>query len=181
MIITISGKPGSGKSTAAKMLAHKLGYRYFSTGDFRGELAMKHGMTIDELNAVGMKEKWTDTAVDDEVARMGREEDNIVLDTWLGFHFVPKAVKIFLDIDPVVASRRVFKHQRPDEMKQDSAEGMQRMLDARWEQTRKRYIKHYRGVDISDLGNYDLVIDTTSMRQGDVVDMISAYMQQRNL
>jgi len=50
MIITIGGEPGSGKSTVANIVAQKLGYKHYSTGDLRGEIAMRHGLTIDELN-----------------------------------------------------------------------------------------------------------------------------------
>ncbi|MCX6741353.1 MAG: AAA family ATPase, partial [Candidatus Parcubacteria bacterium] len=46
MIITLSGKPGSGKTTVAKILAEKLGYKFYSTGDLRGQMAMKRGLTI---------------------------------------------------------------------------------------------------------------------------------------
>ena len=34
MIIAISGKAGSGKSTIAKLVAKKLGLKHFSSGDF---------------------------------------------------------------------------------------------------------------------------------------------------
>ncbi|MEZ4103369.1 MAG: nucleoside monophosphate kinase [Candidatus Paceibacterota bacterium] len=33
-IITIAGKPGSGKSTTAKRLSGELNYAHFSSGDF---------------------------------------------------------------------------------------------------------------------------------------------------
>ena len=41
MIITISGLPGSGKSTIGKMLAKKLGYKFYSMGDLRGKIEKK--------------------------------------------------------------------------------------------------------------------------------------------
>jgi len=36
MIITIAGEGGSGKSTVARILAKKLDYKHYSTGDLRG-------------------------------------------------------------------------------------------------------------------------------------------------
>ena len=53
MIITISGIPGSGKTTVGRMLAEKLGYKFYSIGDLRGKMAMERGMTIDQLNELG--------------------------------------------------------------------------------------------------------------------------------
>ena len=39
MIIAISGKAGSGKSTVAKLLASKLRLRHYSIGDLMREMA----------------------------------------------------------------------------------------------------------------------------------------------
>ena len=66
MIITISGKPGSGKSTVAKIIAAKLGLNKYSIGDLRGKMALDRGITIDELNEVGEKEDFTDKEADTE-------------------------------------------------------------------------------------------------------------------
>ena len=71
MIITISGVPGSGKSTAGKSVARKLGYEYVSMGDFRGKMAMERGLTIDELNKLGEKEDWTDRQADEYQRELG--------------------------------------------------------------------------------------------------------------
>ena len=172
------GVPGSGKSTVAKMLARQLKYRLFSTGDYRGEIALKLGLTIDELNEIGKEEVWTDALADKEVERLGKEEDNLVVDTWLGFHFIPSAAKIFLDIDPAEAAVRVFKHQRPDEQKQQNAGGVQKMLAARYNVDHQRFKKYY-GVDIADLTNYDLVIDTTTVTAEAVVKQIMAYLKEQ--
>jgi len=49
MIITISGLPGSGKTTVAKKLSKKLNYEFISVGDLKGQFAKEKGMTIDEF------------------------------------------------------------------------------------------------------------------------------------
>ena len=43
MIITISGKPGSGKSTIAKIISDKFGIKNYSIGNLRGEWRLKKG------------------------------------------------------------------------------------------------------------------------------------------
>ena len=50
MIITISGTPGSGKSTVAKMIATKLGFKHYSTGDFMRQMAKERGISLEELS-----------------------------------------------------------------------------------------------------------------------------------
>lgn len=52
MIITMSGKAGSGKGTVAKILSEKLGYEHISIGNMKRELATAMGMTISEFNTL---------------------------------------------------------------------------------------------------------------------------------
>ncbi len=91
MIITISGLPGSGKSTVGKILAKKLGYEFMSLGDLRGKIAIDRGITIDELNHLGEKEGWTDKEVDDYQREYGKTHDNLVVEGRLSFYFIPRS------------------------------------------------------------------------------------------
>ncbi|HHT9152615.1 MAG TPA: (d)CMP kinase, partial [Candidatus Hypogeohydataceae bacterium YC40] len=55
LIITIDGPAGSGKSTVAKALAKKLGYRYIDTGAFYRAAtlkAMKSGVNVEDEAAL---------------------------------------------------------------------------------------------------------------------------------
>ena len=45
-IITVSGTPGSGKSTVAKLLEGKTGLKYVYSGMTFRELATKHNMSL---------------------------------------------------------------------------------------------------------------------------------------
>ena len=176
MIITIGGTPGSGKSTVAKLVAKKLKYKFYSAGDLRGELATREGLTIDELN--DLNAKWTQTAVDDQVKRIGENEDNLVFDSWLGWHFIPHSKKIFLKVDEDVAAERIFKDQRPDEEHQNSASGVKKMLANRVKVWTKQIKKFYK-VDVFDENNYDLVIDTTNLTPEEVVDKIVEFVKRK--
>jgi cytidylate kinase len=178
MIITIFGAPGAGKTTVAKALAKKLGYEHFSGGDFRGRMALKHGMTIDELDKIGAKEIWTDKECDDLIAEMGRTKDNLVIDSWTAWHFIPKSVKIYLDVDPQVAAERVSKNQRPDEPKQKTVEGVKKMLADRFKETAARYKKWY-NIDISDRKNYELIIDTSKLDVDATVGRILDFVKKK--
>lgn len=171
MIISISGKPGSGKSTVAKMLASRLGYRFYSIGDLRGKIAMKMGITIDELNKIGEKEEWTDKTVDEYQKKLGKKEDDFVIDGRLAFYFIPHSFKVFLDVNLDVAAKRIYMDQRPDEIKCESIEDVKKMLVKRMESDRRRYIKYY-NVDFLNLKHYDIVINTTYKKPQDIVDTI---------
>lgn len=167
MIITLGGLPGSGKTTKARMLSERLGMKWYSMGDLRGKMAAERGITIDQLNELGLEHDFTDKEVDDFQRRLGENEDNFVADGRMSWHFIPNALKIFLTIDQTEAARRVFADQqnagaRSDEATYTSVEEAAEALKNRTANDRARYLKHY-GVDYLDPKNYDVVIDTTQM------------------
>ena len=180
MIITISGKPGSGKTTIAKVLAEKLGYKHLSMGDLRGKIAMTHGLTIDELNEIGKKESWTDLEADEELIKIGKSNEDYVIDTWLGYHLLPDSIKIFLDIGEEDGAKRVFTNQRSDEEKKDSVEGVKKMLKKRVQNTRERFLKYYK-TDFLDLSKYNLVIDTSDLNIQQVLNKVLDYLKKRGI
>lgn len=167
MIISISGVPGSGKTSAAKMLAARLGMPFYSVGGLRGKMAMERGMTIDELNALGEKDATTDTTIDDYQRELGKKEDHFVIEGRLSWHFIPHSFKVLLTCDPQEAARRIFDARarndgdRHDEAQTLTIEETRAQLDHRIESDRLRYKKYY-NLDYQDPSHYDLVIDTTS-------------------
>ncbi|MDP3985548.1 MAG: cytidylate kinase family protein [bacterium] len=173
MIITLSGLPGSGKSTVGRMVAEHLGYQFYSMGDLRGKMAMDRGITIDELNEIGKSEDWTDREVDEYQKKLGETEDNFVIDGWVSFHFIPQSFKVFLDIDPTVGATRIFEHQRPDEAQNVSVQETQKRLAKRVSDTDARYQKYY-GVSFLDRSQFDLVIDTSDKTPEEVAGLILA-------
>lgn len=179
MIITISGLPGSGKTTVGKLVAEKLGFRFYSIGDLRGRMAMKRGLTIDQLNEIGMKEEWTDREADEYQRELGNKEDNLVVESRLGFHFIPKSLKIFLRVDLKTAAERIFKDQRPDEERKGNVEEIMESIKKRMENDKARYKKYY-GIDnFMDDSHYDIVIDTTNLTIEEVVEKILKLVKGR--
>ncbi len=171
MKISISGTPGAGKSTVAKLLAKKLGMKYYSVGDLRGRMAMERGMTIEEFNKLGEKEFFTDKLADEYQKELGKNEDNFVIDGRLSFHFIPDSVKVYLTADMDVAAQRIFLNPRPDEREYRDIEEVRKSLLERMESDKKRYLKYY-GIDPFRPKHYDIVIDTTSMSSEDVAEKI---------
>ena len=175
MIITISGLPGSGKSTIGKMLAESLGYRFYSMGDLRGKMALERGITIEELNTLGEESDWTDKPVDEYQKKLGCTENNFIIDGRISFHFIPHSFKIFLEVDPDEAARRVFTHRRPDEKVVTTVAECKAAMASRMKSDALRYKKYYHLV-YPDRRAFDLVIDTTHLAPTQILDRIMKDM-----
>ncbi|MEK7189485.1 MAG: (d)CMP kinase [Patescibacteria group bacterium] len=173
MIITISGVPGSGKSTVGKILAKKLGYEYFSMGDLRGAMAIEKGLTIDELNALGEKEDWTDKRADEIQTQMGKEKDNFIFEGRLSWHFIPHSFKIFFTVDPKTAAERTLKNraERQDEKPIATLIEAEQAVLQRLASDKKRYLQYY-NIDYTKPENYDLVIDTANLKIDEITQII---------
>jgi cytidylate kinase len=187
MIISISGVPGSGKTTVAKLLAEELKYHFYSMGDLRGKMAMERGITIDELNKIGESDPTTDTSVDDYQRELGTKEDNFVIEGRLSWHFIPSSFKILLTCDPQESAKRIYGARkagdasRRDEPDYASIDATREELERRTASDILRYQKYY-GIDYRDPSHFDLVVDTTSIDGAkNVASLIAAKLQERGL
>jgi CMP/dCMP kinase len=181
MIITISGRPGSGKSAVAKVLAKKLSLAHFSTGDFMREMAAKQGMSLLELSKKAQNDGGKiDTILDDRLTKLGKTKDNFVMDARLGFHFIPHSIRVFLDVDPDIAAARVFKQKRGgvEKAASKSLAEAKKEIQKRTQIERKRYKKYY-GVDYLLKKNYDLVVDTNKLSVAQVASRLEEFMKNK--
>ncbi|MCD6496532.1 MAG: cytidylate kinase family protein [Candidatus Aenigmarchaeota archaeon] len=182
MIISISGMPGAGKSTVAKMLSKKLGMKRYYIGGMRRELARKKGMDIDRLNEIGEKESWTDKEVDEFQKELGKKEDNIIIEGRTSFFLIPQSLKVFLDVDLHTGAQRIFEDVKKNAERNEPVYGSVAEAEAavrkRMEGDKRRYKKYY-GVDIYDRSHYDIVIDTTSMTPEEVAGRILSVLKHR--
>ena len=64
MIITISGKAGSGKSTVAKEIARKLELKHYSIGDLMRQMAKEKNISLSELGELAEKDDSIDKELD---------------------------------------------------------------------------------------------------------------------
>lgn len=163
MIIAISGEPGAGKSTLARALAKKLDYKHYSMGDIRKMMAREKGLTLPEFNKLSEKDPSSDIYVDRYAEKLGRTEDNFVIDGTLVYHFIPHAFKVMLKADESERARRVFSDlkNRPSESYSTPEETKTRLRE-RLESDRRRYRKLYGIERYPEPEKFDLIIDTTN-------------------
>ena len=171
MIITITGKLGSGKSTIAKMLARHYGLKHYSGGGIQRELAKKRGISILELNLIEGKDRSLDAWVDKRVGELGKKEDDFVIDGRLAFHFIPNSIKVFLDVSLQEGARRIFRSYRPDEKENTTLENTRKSITRRMHSEVRRFRKYY-GLNVMDRKNYDVVVNTTKLSINGVFDAV---------
>ncbi len=181
MIITISGTPGSGKSTIGKAVAKALNLKRYSAGDFMGQIAIKRGVSLMEL----AKQALVDPSIDNEIDSLNRKlakEDNFVIDARVGFHFIPNAINIFVKVDPKVGAKRIWgdiqAKKRTDEKGFKSEKEVLDGLLKRKEIEIKRYKTHY-NVDFSDESHYDFVLDTSNLTIEQSVQKVLDFIKSR--
>jgi cytidylate kinase len=162
-IITIAGKPGSGKSTTSKGLARSLGYLHFSSGDFFRAIGKERGFDVLATNLLAEQEKAIDEAVDQKLRDLGEKENQMVIDSRMAWHWMPYSLRVYLDLDLTVAAERILGHideaRRAAEFIPDTPELYAKTLQDRLDSESKRYMSLY-NVNPYNPANYDLVIDT---------------------
>lgn len=184
MIITINGKEGSGKTTVAEMLAEKLGYERFYIGGMRREAAKKRGMTLEEFNKWSETHPEGDKEFDDFLTNLGKTRDNFIIESRTAFHFIPQSIKIYLDVDPDIAAKRIFtdkkKSERNERKDMDSIPDIKEGLQRRMESDNLRYKKYY-NLNIHDSAHYDIIVDTNNKPAGVVLEEVMKHLKQRGL
>lgn len=164
-IITIAGKLGSGKSSTAKKVAEILNYEHTSTGEFMRKMADERGIKLDELSKIAETDDSIDIELDNYNHGIG-EKQNIVLDSRLGFYFIPSSFKVFLELDPKTASERILQDKKNNPNRHteannfDTEEEIKEKIIFRLDSERKRYKEIYGIEDHTAHNNFDLVINT---------------------
>lgn len=173
MIITITGKPCSGKGTTAKEFCKLYGFEYIGTGDMFREYAKQFG--YDNILTFQQQEKdikKIDKLIDDKIFNIGqtRLNDNIVIDSRLAWHFIPNSFKVFIDIDDETAAERLVNAKRDTESI-NSIEQAQKQLNDRWNTENTRYQELYQ-IDNLNLNNYDFVISSKNLTPTEIAERI---------
>jgi cytidylate kinase len=175
MLISITGKLGSGKSTVCNLLKDRYGFEIYSTGAFQREVARSMGITTLELNKRLREDPSLDYVIDDAVKKLSieRAQDKLIFDSRMAWHFADKSFKIFLTIEPCEAARRVMLNQRGcEEFYADENEACAKLIE-RSQVEQARFMQIY-GVDYYDFNNFDLIVDTTRRTPEEILDIIMA-------
>lgn len=164
-IITLTGKPGSGKSSTADRVAELLSYTRYSSGSMVRDILHEQGMTLAEYNQKAKGDHSLDTRVDEKLRSL-RDAKDIVIDARLGFYWIPESFKVYLDLDIDVATARIFKDSISNQGRIKSGERTPDLATAseavrkRMQEEQKRFRRLY-NIDPFNTNRFDLVVDTS--------------------
>jgi CMP/dCMP kinase len=173
--VAISGDLGSGKSTVAAILAQRTGSRLISTGMLQREIAAKRGISTLQANLDAETDESIDEQIDGMLVNEGRTGPPTVFDSRMAWHFVPSALKVHIVVAPDVGAERIHNRTGSTAEQYDNLDAAQAGAEARATSEQARFLSKYQ-VDISHLGNYDLVIDSSDTSQDDIIILIEHTM-----
>lgn len=104
-------------------------------------------------------------------------DQNIVLDSRLGFWCQPNSFKIFLSVDPQEAAKRIFAQKRQTD-NYATLEDVYLATKARNNEMLERFQKLY-NVNYQDTSNFDLVVDTTDKTTDQTIAIIMDAFTKR--
>lgn len=163
MLLTVSGPPGSGKSTTAAGIAATFDLEHISGGDIFRELAAERGYTAVEFNKLAEEDEQIDRDLDRRLYKIATERDDVLLESRLsGWLAGDQAdLRFWLSAPTAVRARRIAeREEKPVELaRQETIE--------REHSEAKRY-EHYYNIDIDDLSIYDVVLNTARWDAKDV-------------
>jgi len=175
-IITINGGLGSGKSSTSDLVAEKLDFKRFSSGDFFRQVGLELGLSLNEANRKAESDLKIDKMTDGKLRQL-RDAERIVIDSRMAFHWIPESFKVFLDLSPDIAKGRILKNikentlRRQSEGQPASEEEVYAKMRERFESEQKRYWNLYK-INNADKNQYDMVVDTNTNNLEQVVEII---------
>jgi predicted cytidylate kinase len=175
MLITISGLPGSGKTTVARLVATALGLEHVYAGNVFRRQAEAAGLSLQEYLRRAETDPSIDRQLDDrmrERARVG----NAVLEGRLAAFMAREAgvpaLRVYLSASEAVRAARITTREGGA-----TAERLTE-IQAREASDHQRYRAIY-GVDYHDHSQYDVVMDTDRRTPEDLAAAIVARARAR--
>ncbi|MFW5935088.1 MAG: (d)CMP kinase [Halolamina sp.] len=173
MLLTVSGPPGSGKSTNAELLAERFDLEHISGGDIFRQLADERGYTPVEFNELAEEEEQIDKDLDRRLRTIAASRDDVLLESrlagWLAAEHAD--LRFWLDAPLDVRAERIAARE------DKTAEEARAVTERREGSEAKRYAALY-DIDITDLSIYDAAINTARWGEAVVPEMLTAAVER---
>lgn len=166
--IAISGKSGCGNSTVTKMVGQELGLKVINY-TFR-QMARERGISFAELRRKAEQDDTFDLELDRKQVELAKG-GNCVLGSRLAVWILKNAdLKVYLTASSEVRARRIAEREKRDFVEVLRETKYRDKLD------HDRYVRIY-GIDNDDLSIANMIIDTETNDQNQVVALITSAVE----
>jgi cytidylate kinase len=175
MLISVSGPPGSGTTTAAAGVASRLGLDLVHGGEVFRTMAAEHGMTLSAFGRYAAERPEVDVELDRRLAAAARAGDAVIesrLAAWVLRNEGVDGLRVWIDCDDKLRAERVATREGIllEQALHDNAE--------REAVEQARYRALY-GIELSDLSVYDLQLDSGALGKDDIIERIVVAARAR--
>ena len=175
MILTISGKHGSGKSVIGKKIALALDIKYYSTGQAFRDLAKEMNMSLEEFTQYVENHPEIDQEYDKKILEIAKKGD-IIIDSQLSGHLLQNIA----DFKILLKCPLETRVKRMADRDQTSYEEKLKETMVREKSEQERFKILYE-IDLEDNKIYDLIIETENLSIEEVLNKILSVIKSKNL
>lgn len=175
MILTISGKHGSGKSVIGKKVALALDIKYYSTGQAFRDLAKEMNMSLEEFTKHVENHPNIDRDLDKKIVEIAKKGD-IIIDSQLSGHILQNIADFKILLKCPLETRVKRMADRDQTSYEEKLK--ETMLREKSEQERFKILYD---IDLEDNKIYDLIIETENLSIEEVLNKILSVIKSKNL
>jgi len=175
VLVTVSGLPGSGTTTAARLVSTRLGLVHLDGGAVFRQLAVDRGVTLAEFSRFAEAHPEIDVELDRRLGARAREGECVLesrLAGWIATNEGLIAVRVWIGCSDETRAARVARRER---ISVDEAAALNRAREA---SEHARYLAFY-GIDLSDRSVYDLMLDSGMAPPDELADAIVTAAETR--
>lgn len=170
LIMTVSGKPGSGTSTLVDLLSKKRGLKSVNGGDIFRLEAQRRELTVEDFSRLCKDDLEVDRSLDDALKEMilSASGPSIVesrLSGWWAYLERMDCLRIWIEVSDEERARRI--QSREGGNFDDVLESSQR----RNSDDMERYQELY-GINLDDMSPYNMIIDADNLDASEVLEMV---------
>ena len=171
MRISISGPPGSGKTTLCALVANKFGYEYLLVGQIFRQMAEERKVDLNTFGRLAEENETIDRELDDRMLALARSKSDVVIEGRLAgpllkANNVP-VFAVYVDAAQDVRAQRIAQREGKD------PQAVMREIAKRERSEKKRYRAFY-AIDPTDPSHYDLWLDSSNTTAEALVETIVA-------